>query len=37
MIGLIMESNIVRFEINLEAAGRARLKFSSRLLTLRRR
>ncbi len=34
MIGLIMESNKVRFEISLDAAGRARLKFSSRLLTL---
>jgi hypothetical protein len=34
MIGLIVANNQERFGINLGAAERARLKFSSRLLTL---
>jgi hypothetical protein len=34
MIGFLLEENKVRFEINLEAAERARLKISARLLAL---
>jgi hypothetical protein len=34
MIGFCMDNNKVRFDINLDAAGRARLKISSRLLLL---
>jgi hypothetical protein len=34
MIGFLLEDNKVRFEINLDAAGRAKLKISARLLTL---
>jgi hypothetical protein len=34
MIGFLWEDNKVRFEINLDAAERARLKISARLLTL---
>lgn len=34
MIGFCMEENKIRFNINLEAAERAHLKISSRLLTL---
>lgn len=34
MIGFFLENNKVRFEINLEAAERAKLKISSRLLLL---
>jgi hypothetical protein len=36
-IGLVREGNHVRFEVNLDAAERARLKVSSKLLTLARR
>lgn len=36
MIGFLLEENKIRFEINLEAAERARLKISSRLLALAR-
>jgi len=34
MIGFLLEENKVRFEINLEAAEKAKLKISSRLLAL---
>jgi hypothetical protein len=34
MIGFLLEENKVRFEINLEAAERAKLKISARLLAL---
>lgn len=34
MIGFVLEENKIRFEINLEAAQKARLKISSRLLAL---
>lgn len=34
MIGFLLEDNKVRFEINLEAAERAKLKISARLLAL---
>lgn len=34
MIGFCLEENKIRFEINLEAAGKAKLKISSKLLTL---
>jgi hypothetical protein len=34
IIGFCLEQNKIRFEINLEAAGRAKLKISARLLTL---
>ncbi len=34
MIGFFLEDNKVRFEINLDAAGRAKLKISARLLAL---
>jgi len=34
MIGFFLEDNKVRFEINLDAADRAKLKISARLLTL---
>jgi hypothetical protein len=34
MIGFLVVDNKVRFEINLEAAERAKLKISSRLLLL---
>jgi len=34
MIGFLWEDNKVHFEINLEAAERAKLKVSARLLTL---
>lgn len=34
MIGFFLEDNKVRFEINLDAAERAKLKISARLLTL---
>lgn len=34
MIGFFIENNKIRFEINLQAAGRARLKISARLLAL---
>jgi hypothetical protein len=34
MIGFFLEDNKVRFEINLDAAERARLKISARLLAL---
>lgn len=34
MIGFLLEDNKIRFEINLEAAERAKLKMSSRLLAL---
>lgn len=34
MIGFVMEENKIRFEINLEAAQKANLKISSRLLAL---
>lgn len=34
MIGFVLEGNKIRFEINLEAAQKARLKISSRLLAL---
>ncbi len=37
MIGFFLEDNKVRFEINLEAAERAKLKISARLLTLAKR
>jgi len=37
MIGFFLEENKIRFEINLEAAGLAKLKISSRLVTLARR
>jgi hypothetical protein len=36
MIGFCLEQNRIRFEINLEAAERAKLKISSRLLALAR-
>ncbi len=36
MIGMFVENNRVRFEINLGAADRARLKISSKLLSLAR-
>jgi len=36
-IGLVREGNHVRFEVNLDAAERARLKVSSKLLNLARR
>lgn len=36
MIGFFLESNKVRFDINLEATARAKLKISSRLLLLAR-
>jgi hypothetical protein len=34
MIGFLLEENKIRFEINLEAAEHAKLRMSSRLLTL---
>ncbi len=34
MIGFLLEENKIRFEVNLEAAERAKLKMSSRLLEL---
>jgi hypothetical protein len=34
MIGFCLEDNKVRFEINLTAAERAKLRISARLLTL---
>jgi hypothetical protein len=34
MIGFLLEENKIRFEVNLEAAQKARLKISSRLLAL---
>jgi hypothetical protein len=34
MIGFSMDNNKVRFDINVDAAGRAKLKISSRLLLL---
>lgn len=34
MIGFVLEENKIRFEINLEAAQKAKLKISSRLLAL---
>jgi len=34
MIGFVLEDNKIRFEINLEAAQKANLRISSRLLTL---
>ncbi len=34
MIGFCLEENKIRFEINLEAAQKAQLKISSRLLAL---
>jgi hypothetical protein len=34
MIGLVLENNKVRFEINLDAADRGRVKFNARLITL---
>jgi len=34
MIGFLLEENKIRFEINLEAAQKANLKLSSRLLAL---
>jgi hypothetical protein len=34
MIGFCLEQNKIRFEINLEAAGRAKLKISAKLLAL---
>ena len=34
MIGFVLEDNKIRFEINLEAAQKANLKISSRLLAL---
>jgi hypothetical protein len=34
MIGFLLEGNKVRFEINIDAAERAKLKISARLLTL---
>jgi YfiR/HmsC-like len=34
MIGLFLEENKIRFEINLASAEHAKLKLSSRLLTL---
>ena len=37
VLGFCMEGNKIRFEVNLEAAERARLKISSRLLLLARR
>jgi hypothetical protein len=36
MIGFCLDQNKIRFEINLEVAGRAKLKISSRLLALAR-
>jgi hypothetical protein len=36
MIGFLMDNDKVRFDINLQAAGRAKLKISSRLLLLAR-
>jgi hypothetical protein len=37
MIGFLLEENKIRFEVNLEAAERAKLKLSSRLLALAKR
>jgi hypothetical protein len=37
MIGFFLEENKIRFEINLETAGLAKLKISSRLVALARR
>lgn len=34
MIGLVMQSNRVRFEVNLQSAERAGLKINSKLLSL---
>jgi hypothetical protein len=34
VIGLLVENNKVRFEINVQTAGKAKLKISSRLLLL---
>jgi hypothetical protein len=34
MIGFFLDDNKVRFNINLDAAGRAKLKISARLLAL---
>jgi hypothetical protein len=34
VIGLVIEANKIRFEINLEAAEKANLKISARLLAL---
>ena len=34
MIGFLVENNKIRFEVNLEAAERSKLKISSRLLSL---
>ncbi len=36
VVGFVMEDNKVRFEVNLNAAGRARLRISARLLKLAR-
>ncbi len=36
IIGFCLEQNKIRFEINLEAAGKAKLKISAKLLTLAR-